>query len=341
MEQVADVVFRAADLWLDSTLTPQLNRAGRVKVAASRWLGPTTAGRLSRSTAETVRCAIASNPVCPQPLIVRFSGDRKLAVRRAALRHPRCPYDLVFRSEDGDVLCHPDCPPDRIVEALTRREDRHARADVLLHPNLPADVRRSLVGQLRPTELWALLENPSTTHPEALTIIEQQTGSSSGSVATWKWSEHPHADPSWLAAVCDTHFADNQGMIAHIASNRATPAASLARIAAEHAHYDMALANPSCPREALLAALERRPLRGNAFDNVHQQMLRIKIAVNPAANDAVLALLTTRDLPQTRLYDFLLAHATTAGQARTVLALADTWTSNLAELVATAADIAA
>lgn len=350
--EVAAAVTAFAHAHLDGEVNCEDSRLLPEFVTSLPWLSPTLARQFARHDDPQVRIQVADNPVTPPPVLGRLLHDAAGPVRDAALRNPSTPYPAVAKvaaatgtiADTTALLTHPDCPARTLTEALRYP----SRIDAALrHRNLPADLVHGLAGtgygQKYSTDL---LESPHLTHAEAEAIIET-SGDPAYLASTW--AKHPNADPTWLAALADLHFTDpDHGTLVSIATNVNTPAATLTRIVTSHACSANALANPSCPADAFHTALDTasghptpsatspRPIA------VSNWRMLATIATNPSAPVDVLdripaAVLSTHD----DRYRFTLAHADTAEQAQTLLALAPTWSGTAGDLLTSAQSITA
>lgn len=163
------------------------------QVGASPWLRERTWNVLRRlDDVASLRIA-AANPQLSDDALIYLGQHHSSRVAYAAYAHPR--YPLSQLTSLYDRLHHRDCSSDDVADALAQAQARSGEAcdlytRAVAHPNLPPTARTALVerGEL------AVLNNPGTTHDQALTLM--RTDASYGG-----WLLHPNADPAW----CNTY----------------------------------------------------------------------------------------------------------------------------------------
>ena len=192
-----------------------------------------------------MRHAAASNPGCPQPILLQLTADLSPFVRSAAAANIRDHATVAALTQDSintvrqGALSNANCPTEKLASAA-RDGDSWERLVAVSHPGCPAALVGRSASSTHPGLRRAAATNPSCP-PETLRLLIEDPDTAVRASAT----ANPSCAPDVIA-----HAASTDPDLAHVAiKNPRCPTATLVRLSVSE---DIAAA------ETALQTLSRR-----------------------------------------------------------------------------------
>lgn len=123
---------------------------------------------------------VASNKVAPSKLLVKLAKNKDEAVRAKVAANPTTPIGtLELLAKDTEELVrasvagNPNTPEDLLWDLAITLEDPYMRSAMYANPNLPTSLIEVLARSKNYAYLQRLLDNPNTSLPHFMSILER------------------------------------------------------------------------------------------------------------------------------------------------------------------------